>query len=267
MSTGMFQPRLEPLQPSAMVPASFEVVEKRQDTVDVWTLELVADCRVSRSNLSRASSRCSRPAAPARCRSRSAAIRPSRERLVHTVRAVGLATDAICAAEPGQVLSVRGPFGRPWPVEPAGGPDVMIAAGGIGLAPLRPAILCAARGAGGVGRLSSSTAGVAPSSCSRRRAGHLDWARTRGARHGRQRGRGVAWACRRRDPAGRQAKLDPRRTVALSCGPEVMMRFTVAGLANVGVSIDRIYVSMERNMQCGDRALRPLPARPDAGLP
>ena len=60
---------------------------------------------------------------------------------MHTVRAVGLATAAICAAEPGSVLGVRGPFGRAWPVEEAEGADVVIAAGGIGLAPLRPAIL------------------------------------------------------------------------------------------------------------------------------
>ena len=37
--------------------------------------------------------------------------------------------------------SVRGPFGRPWPVEAGEGADVVIAAGGIGLPPLRAAIL------------------------------------------------------------------------------------------------------------------------------
>ena len=57
------------------------------------------------------------------------------------MRAVGAATAAICATEPGQVLGVRGPFGRPWPVDEVEGADVVIAAGGIGLAPLRPAIL------------------------------------------------------------------------------------------------------------------------------
>ncbi len=67
------------------------------------------------------------------------------ERLVHTVRAVGLATEAICAAEPGRVLSVRGPFGAPGRSSRLEGADVVIVAGGIGLAPLRPAILCAAR--------------------------------------------------------------------------------------------------------------------------
>lgn len=60
---------------------------------------------------------------------------------MHTVRAVGLATQAICATTPGRKLGVRGPFGEPWPVAHVEGADVVIAAGGIGLAPLRPAIL------------------------------------------------------------------------------------------------------------------------------
>src|SRR5262249_57777396 len=61
--------------------------------------------------------------------------------LVHTVRAVGAVTEAICAAAPGAVLGVRGPYGNTWPVEAARGRDVVIVAGGIGLAPLRPALL------------------------------------------------------------------------------------------------------------------------------
>ena len=60
---------------------------------------------------------------------------------MHTVRAVGLATRAICDAQAGAVLGVRGPFGRPWPVAELEGGDVLVVAGGIGLAPLRPAIL------------------------------------------------------------------------------------------------------------------------------
>ena len=63
-----------------------------------------------------------------------------RKTIVHTVRAVGPATRAICKMKRGEVLGVRGPFGRPWPVEESAGNDIVIVAGGIGLAPLRPAI-------------------------------------------------------------------------------------------------------------------------------
>ncbi len=48
----------------------------------------------------------------------------------------------------------------------------------------------------------------------------------------------------------RRVALDPDDTVALICGPEVMMRFTVNALREAGVLPDRIYLSMERNMKC-----------------
>ena len=64
-----------------------------------------------------------------------------RQDTVDTVRAVGAATSAICATEPGRALGVRGPFGMAWPTESIEGADVVVVAGGVGLAPLRPAIL------------------------------------------------------------------------------------------------------------------------------
>ena len=60
--------------------------------------------------------------------------------LVHTVRAVGTVTKPLVGLKRGDMLGVRGPFGSPWPVEEAKGSDVVIVAGGIGLAPLRPAL-------------------------------------------------------------------------------------------------------------------------------
>jgi anaerobic sulfite reductase subunit B len=59
------------------------------------------------------------------------------ERLVHTVRAVGAVTEALCSAE---FIGVRGPFGTCWPLAEAAGRDVVVVAGGIGLAPLRPVV-------------------------------------------------------------------------------------------------------------------------------
>src|ERR1035437_527292 len=123
-----------------MVPAPFEVIAKRQDTVDTWTLELAS---ASGEGLRFA------PGQFTMLSAGGAGEVPisisgdpgDRTRLVHTVRAVGLATEAICRAQPGDRLSVRGPFGEPWPVGEAEGADVVIAAGGIGLAPLRPAVL------------------------------------------------------------------------------------------------------------------------------
>ena len=58
----------------------------------------------------------------------------------HTTRVVGIVTKAMGGLKPGDVLGIRGPFGSHWPVEDAKDRDVLIVAGGIGLAPLRPAL-------------------------------------------------------------------------------------------------------------------------------
>jgi NAD(P)H-flavin reductase len=147
-------------------------------------------------------------------------------RLVHTVRAVGLATRAICAAEPGEVFGVRGPFGRPWPVDAAEGADVLVVCGGIGLAPLRPAVLQLLARQERYGRLLLLYGGRSPDQLLYPE--ELDaWS---------ARGLGVAVTV---DSAGpewlghvgvvprliRRASFDADCAVALLCGPEVMMRF------------------------------------------
>jgi NAD(P)H-flavin reductase len=171
---------------------------------------------------------------------------------LHTVRAVGLATQAICTAEPGDVLAVRGPFGRAWPVDAAAGADVVVVCGGIGLAPLRPAILALLARRERYGRLVLLYGGRSPDQLLY--PGELDeWS---------ARGFDVAVTV---DSAGpewlghvgvvprlvRRAVFESRSAVALLCGPEVMMRFAAAALIERGIAPERVYASMERNMQCG----------------
>jgi len=234
-----------------MVPAPYALVTKRRDTADTWTLELrardgdaLAFAPGQFTMLAVAGtgevpiSISGDPAAPAT--------------LTHTVRAVGLATQAICTAAPGTVLGVRGPFGRPWPVSDVEGADVVVVAGGIGLAPLRPAILHLLGHRERYGRLILLYGGRDPDQLLYK--AELDaWAR---------RGMEVLVTV---DAAGpewlghvgvvtrlvRRAGIAGGRTAALVCGPEIMMRFTATALRNHGVEADRIYASMERNMQCG----------------
>jgi NAD(P)H-flavin reductase len=244
-------PQLERATPEPMVPRPFEVVSRRQDTTDTWTLEL-ASCSGERLDF-----------APGQFTMLSAGGTgevpisisgdPDRpERLVQTVRAVGLATAAICAAEPGRILSVRGPFGRSWPIEPAESRDVVIAAGGIGLPPLRPAILHLLARRERYGRLVLLYGGRSPDQLlypeerDTWSAQGLEVLVTVDSA-------GPEWLGHVGVVTGlvRRAHLDPDNTVAMSCGPEVMMRFTVAALQDIGMSSERIYASMERNMQCG----------------
>ncbi|HTX46460.1 MAG TPA: FAD/NAD(P)-binding protein [Solirubrobacteraceae bacterium] len=234
---------------ASMVPAPFRVAGKRRDTADTWTFELLGEDPLAFAP-GQFTMLCAGGAGEVPISISGDPDRP--ERLTHTVRAVGLATAAICAAEPGSVLGVRGPFGAGWPVADAQGADVVIAAGGIGLAPLRPAILWMLARRERYGRLILLYGGRAPDQLLYQE--ELDaWA---------QRGLQVLVTV---DSAGpewlghvgvvtrlvKRAKLDSTSSVALACGPEVMMRFAVSALAEVGVPTDRIHASMERNMQCG----------------
>ncbi|MGO9820828.1 MAG: FAD/NAD(P)-binding protein [Solirubrobacteraceae bacterium] len=244
-------PEVNSSPPGPMVPEPFVVRVRRQDTGDTWTLELEA-CSGDPFEF-----------APGQftmlCAGGSGEVPISisgdpdhPERLVHTVRAVGLATAAICAAEPGRVLGVRGPFGHAWPVEEAEGADVVIAAGGIGLAPLRPALLWMLARRERYGRLVLLYGGRAPDQL-------LYTADVRGWLD-----RGLE-SLATVDSAGPEwlghvgvvtrlvgrAGLAGQGTIAMSCGPEVMMRFTAAALEEAGIEPDRLYVSAERNMQCG----------------
>jgi NAD(P)H-flavin reductase len=234
-----------------MVPEPYEVLTTRQDTVDTWTLEL------------RPPDSSGLPFAPGQFTMISAGgsgevpISISGDPgdpgiLVHTVRAVGLATEALCAAQPGQILSVRGPYGAPWPVDDLDGADVVVMAGGIGLAPLRPALLSLLTARERYGRLILLYGSRAPNQLLFE--DELEtWT-----------GRGMEVLVTV-DAAGpewlghvgvvtrlvRRAGIDAERAVALLCGPEIMMRFAALSLTDAGIPASRIYGSMERNMQCG----------------
>ncbi len=180
--------------------------------------------------------------------------------LVHTVRAVGAVSAALCRAEPGTVVGVRGPFGTGWDVARARGRDLLFVAGGIGLAPLRPALLEALRARRDHGFITVIAGAKTPSE-------HLY-----GAEDESWLARGVTvlrtvdrlppdsgpgqpepWA----GPVGLvtdllpRLRLRPERTTAYLCGPEAMMTHTGTALMGLGMRPAEIEVSLERNMRCG----------------
>jgi NAD(P)H-flavin reductase len=231
------------------VPEVVRVLRRRRETEDTWTLDLDTgrDFRFAPGQFTMLYafgagevpiSISGDPARP--------------ETLVHTVRAVGPTTNAICSVRKGGSLVVRGPFGSAWPLEAAEGGDLVVVAGGIGLAPLRPALYGALTRRDAFGRVVLLYGGRAPdqllyrSELARWTDGPgielavtvdtalADW---RG-------GVGVVTTLVPR------ARLDAERTTALVCGPEVMMRFAVASLLEAGLAPERIHLSLERNMKC-----------------
>jgi NAD(P)H-flavin reductase len=235
-----------------MRPRMFRLVRKRQDTDDTWTLWLDPEdgCPLrygaGQFTMLQVFGAGEVPI--------SISGDPTTDDLLqHTIRDVGGATRALVAAQPGQPLGVRGPFGHGWDVADGAGGDVVLVAGGIGLAPLRPALL----------------------EVLARRADFRRVILLYGARRPEEllyepeleswRGRldvDVAVTVDNAEPSWRgqvglvtelipRAQLDPERTLALVCGPDLMMRYVASALRGLGISADRVRLSMERNMQCG----------------
>lgn len=174
-------------------------------------------------------------------------------RLVQTIRAVGPVTDALTSVSPGDVVGVRGPFGSAWPTDVAEGHDLLIVTGGIGLAPLRPAILQVLERRDRYDNVTLLYGARSPGELLF--ADELQEWRSRfdfdvliTVDHEDQ-----VW----RGPVGvvtsliNRASFDPEAAVTFVCGPEIMMRFTIQDLERKGITGDRLYVSMERNMKCG----------------
>jgi NAD(P)H-flavin reductase len=173
-------------------------------------------------------------------------------RLVYTVRSVGKATNALVTRTAGETLGVRGPFGTSWPMTKARGKDIVVIAGGIGLAPLRPAIYHILRHRGDYKRLIVLYGARTPRDMLYRKQ-LAAWTYLPDTQilttvdYG-----GLSW----RGNVGvvttlfRYVRLQPNKTVALVCGPEIMMRYVVRELESRGVGPADTYLSMERNMKC-----------------
>lgn len=177
---------------------------------------------------------------------------PDEEDLEHTIRIVGRTTRVIETRGPGDVLGLRGPYGNGWPLLEARFKDVLVVTGGLGCAPVSGAIDYMFRRRANYGHL-TILHGVKKPTDLVHRARFDVWRRepdTTVLLTTDQPDR--AW----RDRTGvvtelfEEVAIDPARTVVLMCGPEVMMRYAVRTLRARGVRDDRIYVSLERNMQC-----------------
>ena len=172
--------------------------------------------------------------------------------LVHTIRAVGPVSAALARLGPGDVLGLRGPFGRGWPMVEAIGRDVVIVAGGLGLAPLRPALYQLLGERTRYGKIALLYGTRSPEDILfrneieswRRR---LDMGIEVTVDHAGSDWYGHVGAV---TTLIARADFDPLHVIAMVCGPEVMMRFAIAALGDAGVADEAIYLSMERNMKC-----------------
>ena len=172
------------------------------------------------------------------------------EKLVHTIRNVGSVTAALQNLKAGDTVGVRGPFGSPWPLEQAKGKDIIVMAGGLGLAPLRPALYHLLANKDDYGAITLLYGTRTPETILfadelAQWAEQIDVAITVDSAGSDWQGH-VGVVTELLD--GRT--IDPEGTAALLCGPEIMMRFCAHALRDQGLDSSQIHVSMERNMKC-----------------
>ena len=182
----------------------------------------------------------------------SCGISPHPGTLIHTIRAVGTVSRALHRLKRGAIIGCRGPFGNPWPLDQTPGKDVLLIAGGLGMAPLRGALRSLLKAADPPRRILLLYGARSP----------VDLIYRQELRQLRRRGTPpVFLTVDRPDRLWRGhvgvvphlltlAAVDPVQTLAMVCGPEVMMRFTARALGVLGIAASQIYVSLERNMSC-----------------
>lgn len=173
--------------------------------------------------------------------------------LDHTIRTVGRVTEAIADLQPGEVLGIRGPFGKGWPLEEAKGRNIVIVTGGLGCAPVVGAIEYIFRRRAQYGSIKILHGVKTPHDLLyRERFDH--WRRAPDTE--------VLLTSDQPDKTWNyhigvvtelfeQVSIDPAKTTVLMCGPEIMMRLGVPILMKRGILATAVYVSLERHMECG----------------
>ena len=171
---------------------------------------------------------------------------------IHTVRVAGNVTRTLAGLEIGQTLGLRGPFGTGWPVDTLLGQDVVVVAGGLGLAPLRPLLYYFTKHREQFGSIRVICGARTPDGLLFQTE-YAGW---------KQQGLDIQLTVDRPTPdwtgqigvvtllIDRMNLTRPAATSLVTCGPEVMMKYSAISAIKRGVPAENIWVSLERNMQC-----------------
>jgi NAD(P)H-flavin reductase len=178
-----------------------------------------------------------------------------KNKIEHTIRAVGRVTQAVAQRKEGEWLQIRGPYGRGWPIEDAGGKNILVVAGGIGLAPLRGFLHQVWKNRQDFGKVVILYGARTPNDFLFKQE-LLAWRKKPNIQlllTVDEVPPPVRWKENQGVVTTLFDKMDisPHNTLVLICGPEIMMRFVAVGLLQRGYVGSRLYLSLERRIKCG----------------
>jgi NAD(P)H-flavin reductase len=238
--------------PQPMVPLPHRILKIRRETSDVFSLETQPDAGESGFSFAPGQFNMVYVFGVGEVPLSISGDPAQTKTLTHTVRGVGWVTRALQGMKKGDMIGVRGPFGTPWPTQEIAGNDVVIVAGGVGLAPVRPVIYQLLAEREKYGNISILYGARSPDDILYGK--ELEKWRGRFDLHV-----GVTVDSAQRGWMGNvgvvtqlipKARFDSDNTLAMICGPEIMMRFTIKELQRQGIEDTGIYLTMERNMKC-----------------
>jgi len=231
-------------QENPWLPTNFDVINVRQDAPDVVTLTFAGQKSLQPNagqfNMLNVFGRGEVPIS-------FSAI--DENTFSHTIKSVGHTTTALCRTKMGEKIGLRGPFGSQWSLAATKNKDVLVVAGGLGIAPLMPLLRTLSLRNPAEGRLELISGARSPEDFLflQELVDLPNW-----EFHSVVDRADRSWV----GQVGMVTDLLPRvamdsaRSVAFICGPEVMMRHTALGLVADGWNAAEIFISMERNMKC-----------------
>jgi NAD(P)H-flavin reductase len=168
----------------------------------------------------------------------------------HTIRVVGSVTRNLQKLTTQDSIAIRGPFGKPWPIEKCKGKSILLLAGGIGLAPLRAVVYALTAQRNDFADITLIYGARSPSNLIYQDE-LAKWGQNINVHvtvdHALKPWTGHVGVITQLIP---NVIKDPDNTIVMMCGPEIMMRFGYYALRDEGLKHEHIFLSMERNMQC-----------------
>jgi NAD(P)H-flavin reductase len=172
-----------------------------------------------------------------------------------TIMRVGAVTERIHALSIGSKVGIRGPLGQPYPLDKFKGREVLIVGGGVGLAPLRALFFALIEEMDQYKKIILRYGARSPADIVYRKAVSAAWGNPQvdlllSVDKGDESWKGNIGVVTTILESNKLS-VNIRNSVAVVCGPPIMMKFATIKLLELGYPSESIYLSMEKNMSCG----------------